>query len=451
MSNAPQQPAARPKLTGTEWVICIIAAIGFLFDTYELLMAPLIVPPALDELLNAKPGTLAYENWNGLLLYVPALVGGAFGLVGGYFTDRFGRRQMLVWSILLYAFSAFAAGFSTSVEMLLILRSTTMIGVCVEFVAAVAWLAELFPDPKQREAVLGYTQVCGSFGGLLVASINHRLTDFAGSLPAIPIGEAGNDVWRYTLISGLIPAIPLILVRPFLPESPAWRLKKAAGTLKRPSFGSLFAPSLVRPTLVTAVLFACTLGTAFGALQYGPRIARGHPSVKDLPKEEQAKAASTIQIYQELGGLAGRLVLAFLLVRMVRRTTVLRMFLFFALISVPLAFLMPTQGYFPWFKWGVFVAGFFTIAQLSFWGNYLPLVYPTHLRGTGESFAANVGGRMVGTFGAMLTAQLGLALAGGTPPPKLATAAAIVGGTICAVAFLVSFWLPEPSRQELPD
>ena len=53
------------------------------------------------------------------------IVGGAFGLLGGYLTDWFGRRRVLVWSILLYAFSALAAGFATSVEMLLFLRSTT--------------------------------------------------------------------------------------------------------------------------------------------------------------------------------------------------------------------------------------------------------------------------------------------------------------------------------------
>ena len=86
-----------------------------------------------------------------MFFWVPAIVGGAFGLVGGYLTDRFGRRRVLVWSILLYAFSAMAAGFSTNIEMLLFLRSTTYIGVFVEFVAAVAWIAEIFPDAKQRE------------------------------------------------------------------------------------------------------------------------------------------------------------------------------------------------------------------------------------------------------------------------------------------------------------
>ena len=52
---------------------------------------------------------------------------------------------------------------------------------------------------------------------------------------------------------------------------------------------------------------------------------------------------------------------------------------------------------------GIFLAGFFTVAQFSFWGNYLPQAYPVHLRGTGESFAANIGGRMFGTPFAFVT------------------------------------------------
>ena len=146
--------------------------------------------------------------------------------------------------------------------MLLVLRCFVFVGVCVEFVAAVAWLAELFPEPKQREKVLGYTQAFSSLGGLLVA-IGERLCgrEYAASLPAI--GAFGVDVqnphapWRYTLMSGVIPAIPLILIRPFLPESPVWQQKKLAGTLKRPSIAALFSPDLRRTTIVTTIMFAC--------------------------------------------------------------------------------------------------------------------------------------------------------------------------------------------------
>src|ERR671914_2270017 len=122
------------RLTPLQWTICAIAAIGFAFDTYELLMAPLIIRPALEQLGGLTFGTPEYLRWVGILFYVPAVCGGVFGLLGGYLTDRFGRRSVLVWSILLYAFSALGAGFATSAEMLLLLRCTTFIGVCVEFV-----------------------------------------------------------------------------------------------------------------------------------------------------------------------------------------------------------------------------------------------------------------------------------------------------------------------------
>ena len=134
-------------------------------------MAQFIVRPAIMELTGHKPGTKEFGNWATAIFYLPAVAGGMFGLLGGYLTDRLGRRRVLTWSILIYAFSAFAAGYSTSIEMLVFFRCTTFIGVCVEFVAAVAWLAELFSDPRQRENVLGYTQAFSSLGGLLVAAV----------------------------------------------------------------------------------------------------------------------------------------------------------------------------------------------------------------------------------------------------------------------------------------
>ena len=229
--------AESERLTPVQWTVCVIAAIGFAFDIYELLMLPLVVGPALAELGGLARGTPEFARWFGLLFYVPAVCGGIFGLLGGYLTDRFGRRRVLTWSILLYAFSAFFAGYSTNLWMLLFFRTTTFIGVCVEFVAAVAWLAELFDNPVRREKVLGYTQAFSSFGGLLVAIVNGLVVRHALELPAIhmpgflesllgtiaPAGE--HAAWRYTLMSGLIPAIPLIIIRPFLPESPKWQAR----------------------------------------------------------------------------------------------------------------------------------------------------------------------------------------------------------------------------------
>jgi hypothetical protein len=439
---------AAPPLTPIQWLICVIAAMGFAFDSYELLMLPLIVRPALADLLGVAPNSLEVNDWVGTIQYVPAVCGGIFGLLGGYLTDLFGRRRVLVWSILLYGFSALAAGYSTSVQWLLFWRCCTFVGVCVEFVAAVAWLAELFPDPKQRERVVGYTQAFGSVGGLMVTGAYYLIVTYSESLPAV---LGGHDAWRYTLISGVIPAIPLIIIRPFLPESPTWQAKKLAGTLKRPSFAALFQPEFRRTTIVTTVMMACAYAAAFGAIQQMPRIVPGLEQVQALPRTAQEQTISGVQSFQEFGGLTGRLLLAFLAAVIISRRRLLWLFQIPGLILLPVVyFLTPTVGL-TLAQWGIFLVGMATIAQFSFWGNYLPRVYPTHLRGTGESFAANVGGRMIGTMAALVTVQLVSAMPGGSVPVRLAYASAIVGTAAYLIGVVASFWLPEPKQAELPD
>lgn len=436
------------RLTPTQWLICGIAALGFAFDIYELLMAPLIVGPAIGELLGAKPGDPTFNLWVGLFFWVPAICGGVFGLLGGYLTDRFGRRRVLTWSILVYAFSAFFAGFAESVTMLLVLRSLTFVGVCVEFVAAVAWLAELFPEPRQREAVLGYTQAFSSIGGIMVTGAYALIVTYAQSLPAIAGGHAA---WRYTLMSGVLPALPLIIIRPFLPESPAWQRKKDAGTLKRPSLGAIFTPEFRKTTIVTTIMFACVYGAAFGAIQQMPRIVPGLPEVRGLAPQQQQQAASGVQAFQEIGGLAGRFALAYLAIRVVSRRKLLHTFMIPALIVFPFVFFYAGTTSLTLTQWGMFIAGFFMVAQFSFWGNYLPRVYPTHLRGTGEAFAANIGGRMLGTSFAFVTTQLTNTMPGPTPPTRLAYAATTVAIVVWVVGFACSFFLPEPKSAELPE
>src|SRR5262245_34971454 len=110
MSHAEPAPI---KLTTVHWLILIIASIGFAFDIYELLMLPLVAGPALSELLGVPLGDQAIIDWSGFLNWGSALVGGGFGLIGGWLTDRLGRRRVLTWSILIYATSAFASGFAT--------------------------------------------------------------------------------------------------------------------------------------------------------------------------------------------------------------------------------------------------------------------------------------------------------------------------------------------------
>jgi MFS family permease len=317
--------------------------------------------------------------------------------------------------------------------------------------------------------VLGYTQAFSSLGGFMVAGAFWLASHFADSLPTITLPQSlenligpitgGNAAWRYTLMSGLIPALPLLLIRPFLPESPVWAQKHAAGTLRRPSIGELFAPQLRRTTIVSTIIFACAYGAAFGAIQQIRQIVPGVPEVKQETagkplgeqKKFEGKTAAFLGEIQEAGGLLGRILLAILAVRIVSRRSLLRVFQLPGLILVPLIFALAPTYSLNALTIGAFVAGFFTVSQFSFLGNYLPRVYPVHLRGTGEGFAANIGGRMIGTSFYGATGFLSKYMGGGSPPIQLAYASATIALIVFLIGSIACFWLPEPGKSDLPD
>jgi MFS family permease len=438
---------ARAISKTVKWIICLVAAMGFLFDVYVVLVGPLILQPALIELGHLKPGTPEYRDWAGSLFWIPPMVGGFCGLWGGYLADRFGRRRILTWSILIYALSGTASGLAGSLETLLLFRTLSFGGTCVEFVAAVAWLAEIFSGGRTREAVLGYTQAFSSLGGILTAGVFYVANRWSVSLPAI---FGGHSAWRYALIAGVAPAIPLIVIRPFLPESPQWEHQRELGILKRPSIRELFSPEFRRVTLVSALLFACAYGAAFGTIQQSPQITPGLPGVSQMTPSARGQAISSVQGSQEFGGLTGRIVVAALALMVVSRRRLLRIFLIPGILIVPVVFLYTATQTLELFRLGIFFAGFTTVAQLSFWGNYLPRMYPVHLRGTGEGFAANFGGRMVGTSAALGTTHLAAWMPGGSPSSRLTHAATAVGIGIYALAICLTFLMPEPP-ETLPE
>jgi hypothetical protein len=436
------------RLTPIQWLICAVACLGFAFDLYETLMLALIVRPALTSLGDLKPGTPAFNLWVGLLFFIPVAIGGVFGLLGGYLTDLLGRRRVLVWSILLYAFSACAASYATSVPELVVFRCTTMIGVSVEYVAALAWLAELFPHPKQRESVLAYTQSFYALGGLMVVGAYYFAVTYAERFPTI---HGGHEAWRYTLLSGIIPAIPLIFVRPFLPESPVWREKKSQGTLKRPRIRELLRPALRRTTLITTFLVACSIALGYGALQHTVRIVPGLAEMRNLATRQVEQTVSNVQMFQEFGSLTGRAIFALLIVRVVTQRRRLCIGLGPMLIAVSWLFFYGSTHGLALLRLGVFLATLLFNVLHSFWGNYLPRVYPTHLRGTGESFAVNIGGKTIGVSAALLTTQLANIMPGPGAGARLAYSAGTVALLACVAGLIGSFWLPEPVGEQLPD
>lgn len=482
-----------------QWLVVTVAAIGFLFDTYELLMTPLVLGSALSELLKLPPNHPDVQSWVGSVLWITALCGGTFGLLGGRLIDQFGRKTVMVGSIFVYSLSPVMAGLSTSLAWLIFFRCTTFVGVCVEFVAAVTWLAELFADKRQRELVVGWTQAFASVGGLLVTGVSRGIGNLVQNnmLPTLPVGDPTNPAWRWTLMTGLLPAIPIALLLPFVPESAVWLERKRAGTLKRPRFAEVFAPGLLRTTLVATILSACAYAAAFGTLQVTvtagvpglpipelaearkkmlplvkaneklalelPALAADSPDRAALEKEfndnlkQMAKITKEgiqphrehVQFMQELGGLAGRILLAIALVLVASKRLLLWLFQVPGLFIIPVVWWWVYPNHPEMFTLGVFLAGACIVSQFSYFGEYLPKAFPVHLRGTGGAFATNVGGRMIGTSAAFLTTNIiaPLLTVGSNNFEKVAFAAGVTGLLVFSIGFVVSFFLPELPKE----
>ena len=288
-------------------------------------------------------------------------------------------------------------------------------------------------------------------------------------------------------MSGLIPAIPLIVIRPFLPEF-AWQEKREAGTLKRPSIAELFCAELRRTTIVTT-MFTCSFAAAFGAIQQMPLIVPGLPecvrhfgavekAFADAQKAMAAKLPAEGKAKEEADERCWADSFDYRTSRAAARSpegngsqrsadsavdrlchcrarscsssvaSCSRMFLIPGLIVMPLVF-----------GWAAVTDLHYcsnrhvsrwrcsTVAQFSLLGNYLPHAYPVHLRGTGESFAANIGGRLIGTCFFGVTQWIAFFLAMGdqsTLSRMVAYTAAGVAFTVYVINFIASFWLPEP-------
>ena len=157
---------------------------------------------------------------------------------------------------------------------------------------------------------------------------------------------------------------------------------------------------------------------------------------------------NTVQFKQELGGLVGRIILAILLVTAIAKRTLLRLFIVPGIAAFPVVYFQLYHGGGDTFDWGIFACGLLVVAQFSYFGEYLPKIFPLHLRGTGGSFATNVGGRMIGTSAAFLTTNiLAPQMSGLTTFDKVATASAIVGTGVFIIGLALTFLLPEPTAQ----
>ena len=151
-----------------------------------------------------------------------ALYGTVVGsLLGGWPTDRFGRKQTLIAIGALYVVSAFGCAFAPGVETFIAARFLGGLGIGVSTVAAPLYISEIAP-PAYRGRLAGMFQFNIVFG-IVVA--------FASNAVIARIG--GEDAWRWMLGVAAVPSIVYAVMCFGLPESPRWligrRGDRAAG------------------------------------------------------------------------------------------------------------------------------------------------------------------------------------------------------------------------------
>ena len=128
--------------------------------------------------------------------------------------------------------------------------------------------------------------------------------------------------------------------------------------------------------------------------------------------------------------------------------TLIRLFLIPGVILFPLTYFRLVHADYSIFATAIFFCGLLTVAQFSFLSEFLPRVFPMHLRGTGGSFATNFGGRMIGTMAATLNTEI-LSKMFRTPPMQVAAAAGVIGGSVYLIALIATFLLPSPQEVEV--
>ena len=397
--------------------------LGWMFDSMDLNLFTLVLVPTIRELTGAKtPAEIAQAG--GLIIALKIFGWGLGGVLFGVAADRLGRSRTLVWTILIYAVFTAASGLAQNWTQLAILQTLAGIGIGGEWAAGAALIAETWPE-KSRVKAMQTMQMAYAFGFFLAAGVNIVL---------------GPISWRYVLAAGIIPAIATLFIRRFVPEPERWQQvrAKAVNEPAASTFAAIFAPDIRRNTFVGVTIALAMMVGSWAALTLLPGW------ISQLLGPSNAKlAAWTISwsfILLNIGAVAGYVTLIFV-ADIVGRRRCYFIFCVGSLASILYTFqpgttleqlqtMLPVLGYF-------IVGGFGTFAA------YLPELFPTRIRGTGQGFCYNmsrmltapgplIAGTLVGTFGSI---------------PQAASAVAL----FLVVGMVVIWFGPETAGQPLRD
>ena len=412
-----------------EWTVLAVACAGWIFDVYEGQIFNITRNQMLADILGSEGADV--RKYGDMFLGVFLLGGTVGGLAAGSLADRFGRRPIMIATILMYSFFSGLTYFATELWHVAGLRFLVAMGVGGEWAVAASLVAEVFPIRARAQA-----------SGIFHAS------SVLGTWMAALAGMAVGTQWRYAYLIGILPALLVLWVRASVREPEKWQAKASAARESRtaPRLGR-FKDLLLDPVwsgraLLGMALAAVGLGTFWAVTVAGQDLARQFLLHEGAGGEDAAhRATFAYGIVQTAGGGIGLLAFGPLCARFGRRRTFMGVQVL-AFLFVPLTCFAP-QSYRE-LLWLLPLFGFLTLGMHAGYAIYFPELFPTHLRATGTSFCFN-GGRVLAVpvlfFSGWLKSQEGM---------DLRVAVSSLSLLFLLGAFLMLF-LPETKGQDLPD
>ncbi len=414
-------------VTGYQWLVLVIASAGWVFDVYEGQIFNITRKQMLTDILGGESGEV--KKYGDMFLGIFLLGGTIGGLAAGSLADRFGRRPIMVVTILTYSLFSGLTYFATELWHVAGLRFLVAMGVGGEWAVAACLVAEVFPARARAHA-----------SGIFHAS------SVLGTWMAALAGMAVGTQWRYAYLVGIIPALLVLWVRASVREPESWRAKKSASSKDGAQLGSFKDLLLNRAwsgrVLLGTGLAAVGLGTFWAVTVAGQDLANQLLVKEGVDVDEAAhRAKFAYGIVQTAGGGLGLLAFGPLCAQFGRRRTFIAIQLL-AFVFVPVTCFGP-QTY-QQLIWILPLFGFLTLGMHAGYAIYFPELFPTHLRATGTGFCFN-GGRVLAVpvlfFSGWLKAQEGLDL-------RLAVSSLSV---LFLLGVVLMLFLPETKGQELPE
>jgi MFS family permease len=395
-----------------------------MFDGMEMGLFPLIARPALLQMQQAQGLALSdafVAQWMGYATAAFLLGAAGGGVIFGWLGDKIGRVRAMAASILVYSVFTGLIYFAQQPWHLCAARFFGALGMGGEWALGIALVMEVWPE-KHRPLMAGIIGAAANVGFALIAVI------------AIFV-KVTVDSWRWVAIVGAAPALLTFGFRLFVPESEKWHAAvKSSVTPIRP-LREIFGPQLWKHTVIATALSSVALIGTWGSVQWLPLWADQMAGATDPSAKGWTGMASG------LGAVTGCLLGAYIGRFVTRRAAYFGLCLG-SLVSCAVLF-RGFHSYGPLFLAMTFIVGGLTAAFYGWLPLYLPELFPTRVRATGQGLSYNFG-RILAAVGALQMGTLVSSLGG------YASAGASI--TLIYIVGLAIIWLaPETKGKPLPE